>query len=1729
MCHAYASSICLLLSFAVTAIAAEPSVGANGWRNIAGVLEGTITTRPVDTTRPSPPLGYLEYLPLGYNPADMSVSWPLVVFISGDGEIGDGTDTDANSHQLYVNMVRHGPFRQMTKVLWDFPAIVIAVQQPGYWNNATILAPVFEYLKSNYRVDAKRMHLTGLCDGAVGVFNFASQHPGYLASILVIEGGSDPNPGMAAMLVDQPMWAVHCFNDTDIARTSTVLWVDQATLAVDPAAAGVMSTYPAYPGNPNHMAVDTDPVTGRPLDPYGPTMVIPASRLTAGSTEVVFGSTRFGSAMFNTWDGSEAWPYALVHAGTPPDRSAKAGVMFRDSLAPGATHVMVAQGPNNEVFLNWRSATDGASGSGVRSGGRAGVKWVRLTRSGSVFTGSYSLDGVEWISLGSRTVAISGNSCLGGLAVTAHNDSTTYTKSFTGLSLGEGLVGVDIGSPGRAGSATFADGVWTVVGSGRDIWNAADQFHYAYTEVTGDETITARIGTDTTPQVIALGKPDRLFLTRPYAGPTTVQDLYIQLPVGYNNTAYYDAATHAWIWQRNQNWDRTRSGKHIFTMAWYKNHVQGWIDTYSNGGCWDWLFSQSLPSAPMIISHPQNIAVTEGDPATFSVDATGTDPLSWQWLRDGSPVAGATAASLTINPTTFADHAARVSVTLTNSVGTVTSQVAVLTIRPFPPMIITQPQSQSVPDGQVATFSAVANGAGPMTWQWYRDGAAIAGATASSHTTAANTMAESGSRYSVTAGNAGGSVASATAVLSVTAAAPVITTQPVSTTVPIGQSASFSVAASGTPVLQLQWQRSAPAGGAWTDISGAASPTYRTVTMVASEEGSRYRCRVRNSVGEAMSEPATLAVGAAPPSESSDSGDGGDGGDGGSGGCGVGTALAFIIASLTLFGLRVRGDLRGCNSLRFHSLLILLGAALAAAEPTVASNGWSNIPGIVEGTVITRPVDTTFPRPPLGFVEYLPKGYAPADASVSWPLVVMCTGIGERGDGTDTVANGHQLYTKMVKHGPLHQVVRKQWDFPGIIIVPQQPTYWKDASVLKQVFEWAKANRRVDPDRLYLTGLCDGASGLLSFASSNPGYLAGILPIETSSAPKDGMAAAIRDLPMWAVHCFNDPSIARTSSIAWVDQVALADFGASNVMLTYPGFAGKPYHVAVDCDPQSGLPLDPFGPVTYIPLGTLTAGSTWVGFGATSFGSAIFNSWGGTEVLPYAQVRRGWAPVPGVSPTEPPLGVVSVGKPTGLYLTKPYPGASEVSRLYIQIPVGYNATAVADRAGAWTWRRGQAWDRALPGRRLFTMCWYQDHVQGWVDTYANGDCWDWLYSQTLQPVEPALAVNGWSNREAVVEGSIMVRPVDTTLPRPPYGHVVYLPNGYDGIAAWPLVIHLGAIAEAGDGTDNASNGHQLYNNMVKSGPLRQVLSRQWDFPAIIIAPQVSTNWAKPLNVKNLLTYAQATFQVDPDRIYLTGALEGANGALRFAVAYPGDPAALLTVEAGIPASSAQAAMIRSLPLWAAHAFADPLVARGHSIAWIEALATASSTVTSDAMATHPGYGRDRGHFAVDIVPQTGRPLDPLGESTTIAAATLVPGSTLITFPGVSFGSSVFGMWGGSEALPFAQVVLPGEGVAYTVARGYPSSLTLTAPYAGTATTASIAIRTPVGYDVTAFREPAGPWNWHRGQPWTPAQPDQQVLSLFWRQSAADAWTRTWNAVEVWNWLFSQLRAPAGSS
>jgi Carbohydrate esterase, sialic acid-specific acetylesterase len=84
-------------------------------------------------------------------------------------------------------------------------------------------------------------------------------------------------------------------------------------------------------------------------------------------------------------------------------------------------------------------------------------------------------------------------------------------------------------------------------------------------------------------------------------------------------------------------------------------------------------------SAPVVTAQPASITVAEQQSVSFSVDATGTAPLSYVWRRNGTPIVGATSATLTLSAALAADHGARFSAVVTNTAGSVTSAEAVLT------------------------------------------------------------------------------------------------------------------------------------------------------------------------------------------------------------------------------------------------------------------------------------------------------------------------------------------------------------------------------------------------------------------------------------------------------------------------------------------------------------------------------------------------------------------------------------------------------------------------------------------------------------------------------------------------------------------------------------------------------------------------------------------------------------------------------------------------------------------------------------------------------------------------------------------------------------------------------------------------------------------------------------------------------------------------------------------
>jgi photosystem II stability/assembly factor-like uncharacterized protein len=173
--------------------------------------------------------------------------------------------------------------------------------------------------------------------------------------------------------------------------------------------------------------------------------------------------------------------------------------------------------------------------------------------------------------------------------------------------------------------------------------------------------------------------------------------------------------------------------------------------------------------APTITQQPAGLAVAPGEAASFTVAATGSAPLAYQWTRGGSAIAGATTATYTLPAAATGDSGAQFAVVVSNAAGSVTSNPATLTVMTATvPAITQQPANLSVVAGQTATFSVIAAGSAPLAYQWQRNGTDIAGATDASYTTPATVLGDTGATFRVLVSNGAGSTTSNDATLTVT-------------------------------------------------------------------------------------------------------------------------------------------------------------------------------------------------------------------------------------------------------------------------------------------------------------------------------------------------------------------------------------------------------------------------------------------------------------------------------------------------------------------------------------------------------------------------------------------------------------------------------------------------------------------------------------------------------------------------------------------------------------------------------------------------------------------------------------------------------------------------------------------------------------------------------------------------------------------------------------------------
>ena len=183
-----------------------------------------------------------------------------------------------------------------------------------------------------------------------------------------------------------------------------------------------------------------------------------------------------------------------------------------------------------------------------------------------------------------------------------------------------------------------------------------------------------------------------------------------------------------------------------------------------------------------------------------------------------------------------------------------------------------------------------------------------------------------------------------------------------------------------------------------------------------------------------------------------------------------------------------------------------------------------------------------------GLLEYTPPGYNPAGAQL-YPLIIYFHGLAETGTGTNTdlcrlLSLQAPAYTdnnqfdiplpERIERNELPSVTNGSTTYNYIVLSPQYnqynyPSSYPSANDVSALITYALANYKVDPGRIYLTGMSSGANMVMEYAASsqvNAQRIAGIALSSLCSSvgqnPQGPANIAHANLPVWAVHCLND-------------------------------------------------------------------------------------------------------------------------------------------------------------------------------------------------------------------------------------------------------------------------------------------------------------------------------------------------------------------------------------------------------------------------------------------------------------------------------------------------------------------------------------------------------------------------------------------------------------------------------
>jgi predicted esterase len=177
--------------------------------------------------------GYYEYLPQGYSSSTQS--YPLIIFIHGVGELGDGSSSKLPLvlKNGIPRVINQGQFPSSFTVGGQTHRFIVLSPQFKAWPKPADINSVIDYAVQHYRVNQSRIYVSGLSMGGGVTWDFAATYPSRVTAIVPVCGASGPNTTKATAIANGKVqvWATHNDYDPTVPSAYTKNWVSYITQA----------------------------------------------------------------------------------------------------------------------------------------------------------------------------------------------------------------------------------------------------------------------------------------------------------------------------------------------------------------------------------------------------------------------------------------------------------------------------------------------------------------------------------------------------------------------------------------------------------------------------------------------------------------------------------------------------------------------------------------------------------------------------------------------------------------------------------------------------------------------------------------------------------------------------------------------------------------------------------------------------------------------------------------------------------------------------------------------------------------------------------------------------------------------------------------------------------------------------------------------------------------------------------------------------------------------------------------------------------------------------------------------------------------------------------------------------------------------------------------------------------------------------------------------------------